>query len=183
MSQTLEEKRIAELTELVEEFLCEGEEYVVRCQDDEIEVLPAATSSSPLKRSHEELYGLLLSLNQQLTEAARWPRWIVRFVFWGVILGLHLDWFSGVAGLPIDVQKLQTPWAYVLIFLFGFGINSVIKEWQQHRIYARHRAELLHHLQNTGLGRYRVLSQIQGDPGLGAIAQWLKRDHAQEERY
>ena len=58
MSETLEEKRIAELTERIEDFLCEGEEFLIRCQEGETEVVPGA-QASPVRRNHEELYGFL----------------------------------------------------------------------------------------------------------------------------
>lgn len=181
MSQTLEEKRIAELTERVEDFLCEGEEFVIRCQDEEIEVLPAQ-QASPVRRNHEELYGFLLSLNQQLSDAAQIPRWVVRFLVLGMILALELDWFAGLA-VPIDFAKLQSWWVYGLLLLFGFAINSLLKEWRQHRIYAGRRSEFLHVLGQIGLAKYRLLTQIENDPALEEVSQMLKRDHTQEARY
>lgn len=181
MSQTLEEKRIAELTERIEDFLCEGESFLIRCQDEEIEVLPAQ-QANPIRQNHEELYGLLLSLNQQLAEAAVIPRWFVRFLVFSMILGLHLEWFSGLA-LPIDWAKLQSWWVYLLIFLLGYAFNSLLKEWRQHQIYAHRRGELMQHLNESGLGRYRLLTQIEEEPNLSEVSHMLKRDHAQEARF
>lgn len=181
MSQTLEEKRIAELKERIEDFLCEGEEFVIRCQDDEIEVLPAQ-QSSPVRRNHEELYGLLLSLNHQLAQAAQIPRWIIRFLVLGTILAVHLNWLDGLH-LPIDFSKLQSWWVYGLLMLFGFAINSLFKEWRQHRIYAGRRSELVHVLQQSGLAKYRLLTQIENDAALEEVSHMLKRDHTQEARY
>lgn len=181
MSQTLEEKRIAELTERIEDFLCEGEEYLIRREEGQTEVLPGA-QINPVRRHHEELYGFLLSLNQRLAEAAAIPRWIVRFVFLSLILGLHLDWFSDLA-LPINFEKLQNWWVYGLIFLFGFAINSLIKELAQHRIYANSRSELLRLLGESGMPKYRLLTQIEGDAALSDAAHILKKDHAQEARF
>jgi hypothetical protein len=181
MSQTLEEKRIAELTERIEDFLCEGEEFLIRCQDGQTEVL-AGPEINPVRRNHEELYGFLLSLNQQLSEAANLPRWIVRILFLGLILGLHQDWFSGLPW-PIDFAKLQSWWVYGLVFLLGFAINSLIQEWAQHRIYAHRRSEFSRLLNESGLPKYRLLTQIEGDPSLPAVSQMLKKDHAQEARF
>lgn len=181
MSQTLEEKRISELTERIEDFLCEGEAFLIRCQDDAVEVLPAE-QANPVRRNHEELYGLLLSLNRQLSDAALIPRWMVRFLTFGLILALHLEWFSGLA-LPIDLAKLQNYWVYGLILLLGFAINSLIKEWRQHQIYGHRRGELLAQLNETGLGKYRLLTQIEGESDLSDISHMLKKDHAQESRF
>jgi hypothetical protein len=181
MSQTLEEKRIAELTERIEDFLCEGEEFLIRCQEGETEVIPGP-EVSPVRRNHEELYGFLLSLNQQLADAAMLPRWIVRLTLFSLILGLHLDWFSGLA-LPIDFSKLQSWWAYGLIFLFGLAVNSLIKEAAQHAIYARRRGELLRLLGESGLPKYRLMTQIEGDQALADASHMLKKDHAQEARF
>ena len=181
MSETLEEKRVAELTERIEDFLCEGEEFLIRCQDDEIEVI-ATQQASPIRRTHEELYGFLLSLNQQLRDAALIPRWIVRFVILSLILALHLEWFDGLP-LPFDVGKLQNWWVYGLILLFGFAVNSLLKEWRQHQIYAHRRGDFLAHLNDSGLPKYRLLTQVDGDPALAEFSLMLKRDHAQEARY
>jgi hypothetical protein len=181
MSQTLEEKRIAELTERIEDFLCEGEEYLIRCQEGQTEVIPGP-EVNPIRRNHEELYGFLLSLNQQLAEAASLPRWIVRLLFLSLILGLHLDWFSGLA-LPIDLARLQSWWVYALIFLFGFAVNSLIKELSQHHIYASRRSDLLRLLNESGMPKYRLLTQIEGDSALSEASLMLKRDHAQEARF
>ncbi len=181
ISQTLEEKRIAELTERIDDFLCEGEEFLIRCQDDQIEVIPAQ-QTSPVRRNHGELYGFMLSLNQQLSEAAVIPRWIVRFLVLVLILGLHLQWFTGLP-LPIDVAKLQSWWVYGLILLFGYAVNSLIHELRQHQIYNRRRGELFHILEASGLVKYRLLTQIDGDPSLVEFSSMLKRDHSQEARY
>lgn len=181
MSETLEEKRIAELTERIEDFLCEGEEFVIRCQEDEIEVLPAQQASL-VRRNHEELYGLLLSLNQQLGEAALIPRWIVRFLVYATILAVHLDWFTGL-NIPVNFSKLQSWWFYGLLFLIGFAVNTLLKEWRQHRIYAHRRPEFLNVLQQSGLAKYRLLTQIEDDAALEEVSQMLKRDHTQEARY
>lgn len=181
MSQTLEEKRIAELTGRLEDFLCEGEEFLIRCLEGQTEIIPGP-EVSPVRRNHEELYGFLLSLNQQLGDAARLFRWIVRLLFLSLILGLHLDWFSGFA-LPINLAKLQSWWVYALIFLFGYAINSLIKELAQHYIYASRRSELLRLLNESGLPKYRLLTQIEGDSALSDVAHMLKRDHAQEARF
>lgn len=181
MSQTLEEKRVAELTERIDDFLCEGEEFLIRCQEGQTEVIPGP-EVSPVRRNHEELYGFLLSLNQQLAEAARLSRWVVRLAFLSLILGLHLDWFSSLA-LPIDFTKLQNWWVYGLVFLFGFAVNSLIKELAQHHIYANRRADLMRLLRESGLPKYRLLTQIEGDSALSEISHMLKRDHAQEARF
>ena len=181
MSQTLEEKRIAELTERIEDFLCEGEEFLIRCQEGETEVVPGP-EVNPVRRNHEELYGFLLSLNHQLAEAADLSRWIVRFLFLSVILGLHLDWFSDLA-LPINFVKLQSWWVYGLVFLFGFAINSLIKEWAQHHVYANRRGELLRLLNESGMPKYRLLTQIEGDASVSEVSHMLKKDHAQEARF
>jgi hypothetical protein len=124
----------------------------------------------------------LLSLNQQLSEAAYIPRGVVRFTFLSVILGLYLDWFSGLA-VPIDFAKLQSWWVYGLTFLFGYAINSLIKEFAQHRIYAHRRSELLRLLNEIGMPKYRLLTQIEGDAALSDASYMLKRDHAQEARF
>jgi hypothetical protein len=181
MSQTLEEKRIAELTERIEDFLCEGEAFIIRREEDELEVLPAQ-KDNPIRRNHEELYGLMLSLNQQLAEAASLPRWVVRLMVLSLILALHLEWLSGLP-LPIDFAKLQNYWVYGLIFLLGFAINSTIKEWCQHQIYARRRGELMRQLQDSGLPKYQALTQMEGEPALSEVSHMLKRDHAQEARF
>ncbi len=181
MSQTLEEKRIAELTEMVEDFLCEGEAFLVRCEEDQIEVVPAQ-HANPIRRNHEELYGLMLSLNQQLAQAATLPRWGVRLFVFASILALHLEWFSGL-GLPINFAKLQSGWVYGLLFAFGFATNSLIKEWTQHGIYARRRSELQQYITEAGLPKYRVLTEIEGDASLSNVASMLKKDHAQEARF
>lgn len=181
MSQTLEEKRIAELTERIEDFLCEGEEFLIRRQDGETEII-SGPEVNPVRRNHEELYGFLLSLNQQLAEAGHLLRWIVRLVFLSLVLGLDLDWFSGF-GLPIDFAKLQSWWVYALILLFGFAVNSLIKELAQHQIYAGRRSDLLRLLNDSGLPKYRLLTQIEGDSALSEVSHMLKRDHAQEARF
>src|SRR5688572_21320074 len=137
MSQTLEEKRIAELTERIDDFLCEGEEFLIRLQDGQTEII-SGPEVNPVRRNHEELYGFLLSLNQQLAEAAQLPRWIVRLLFLSLVLGVHLDWFSGLA-MPIDFSKLQSWWVYALVSLFGYAVNSLIKEMAQHHIYGKRR--------------------------------------------
>ncbi len=181
MSQTLEEKRISELTERIENFLCEGEAFLIRFQEDELEVLPAE-QASPIRRNHEELYGLLLSINQQLAEAALIPRWVVRLLVLTWILALHLEWFSGLP-VPFDISKLQSGWVYALIAVFGFAVNSLFKEWRQHRIYADRRGELLTQIAETGLSKYRVVTHLQDDGELSDISHMLKKDHAQEARY
>jgi hypothetical protein len=181
MSETLEEKRISELTERIEDFLCEGESFLIRCQDDELEVLPAQ-QANPVRRNHEELYGLLLSLNQQLADAALIPRWVVRLSVLTLILALHLNWFSGW-DLPIDLGKLQSLWVYGLMALLGHAVNSLITEWRQHQIYAGRRGELLAHLNEIGLGKYRLLTQIEGEALLSEVSHLVKKDHAQEARF
>ena len=180
MSQTLEEKRIAELTERVDGFLCEGESFLIRRQDDELEVVPAE-SVNPIRRNHEDLYGLLLSLNQELADAALIPRWLVRLSVLAAIVALELEWFSEL-NLAIDLGKLKSWWVYGLFAVLGFAVNSLVKEWRQHQIYARRRDELISHLNETGLGKYRLLTNIEGEANLSDISYMLKKDQAQEAR-
>ncbi len=181
MSQTLEEKRKMDLADLLEEFLCEGEAYLVRGTEDGIEVI-RADEGNLVQRNHEILYGFLLSLNEQLSFAARLICWVVRFVIFSLILAIEYDWFSNVAP-AIDFAKLQSLWVYGLLMLFLYAVNSMISEWRQHQIYANRRGELLQFMQESGIPKYRLLTLIDDDPSLQFAAQMIRKDHAQEPRY
>ncbi len=172
-SQTLEEKRISDLTSRLEDFLHEGEEFLVRRADGELEI-DRPLSGSRLKKTHEELYGHLLAINQRLEEAGGFLTWIVRLAILGVIVGIELHWFTEIAG--VRVESLQSWWLYFLLALGGYAINSLIRDWFIHRAYARGRDELLAAVDESDLGRYRVLTQIEDDPALSEVSRMLKKD-------
>lgn len=180
-SEILEDRRAEELAELVDDFVCEGEEFAVSRQDGQVHVVPGG-HVSPLKRTHEHFYGLLLSVSQQLAEAsAPLVAWIVRFAGLGGIAAIEREWVTHIAGRPI---KLFQSWlVYFLLMLAVYAINSMIRERIVHFVYARRRGELLDEIAACGLGRYRVLSQIEMDDALADVSRMLKKDTEQEARY
>ena len=174
-SQTLEEKRISDLTLHLEDFLHEGEEFLVRRADGELEVDRPVTGSR-LKKTHEELYGHLLAVNQQLEEAGGFLTWLVRLLILAVIVAIELRWYDEIAG--VRVESLQSWWLYLLLALGGYAINSLIRDWFIHRAYARGRNELLRAMAESDLGQYRILTQIEDDDALTEVSRMLKKDHS-----
>jgi hypothetical protein len=179
-ARTLEEQRQADLRRHLEEAVFEGESFLVSRQDGELEVEPAP-GASRIRRADEELYGVLLSIEQCLADAGRIWRWLVRIGVLTAVIALELGWIERIG--QVNAARLRSWWLYLLLAVCGFVVNILITEAATHRVYARRRDELHEAIEKSGLNRYRVLSLIETDGTLTHVARLLKKDNRQTARF
>jgi hypothetical protein len=169
--------RADEISTLLQGNLQEGEGFLVRCNNFSIEVVPFNESEPfELKHTHEELYGCLLSINEDMTER-RFPYfWVLLMMVVFVCLGIHLQWFDGYTG--VGLESVRSVWFYISIILASVVIYGVVKSFIERAVYKSRRPELLQAIFEGGITRYRLLARMEGDPGISSIGDKLKIDRS-----
>lgn len=167
--------RADEVSTLLEGSLEEGEGFLVRCQNYSIEVVPFHENEPfELRHTHEELYGCLLSINEDLAKR-RYPYfWIVLVAVSFFSLSVHLEWLD--QAFQMSFESIRNVWFYLALTLAISVIYNVVIAAVESATYRRRRPELLQAIFEAGLSRYRLLSRMEGDPGLSHISDQLKVD-------
>jgi len=132
------------------------------------EPTPAEPPARPLRETHERLYGALLSVSEELSDAGSalfFPLMLAAAAF---CLALHLRW--------LEIEPLRSIWFYVLLLVGAFFAFGVTCEGLEKAVYRRRRSELFRLIHQAGLDRYTVLARIVGDAGLKDVAEKLKQD-------
>jgi hypothetical protein len=171
MSDNNQDSRRQAVADALREVLEDGEEFYVRCEDDEVVVTEAATRC---QEEHPRLYGHLLSLNEQLAQAGG------SSVVWGLLaagvfcLGLHLEWFDPWLGGAADA--LRSGWFYALFFVAAALALGAFCNQRARAVYRDGRDHLLSLMLSEGLDRDLLLTLIHGDPAVARVAEHLKLD-------
>ncbi len=125
-----DEHRRQQITEAVEHLIQPGEAWVIRKDEEGMEI--ARTGQSSLAVSDPELYGRLLQQSERLNGAGG------SMCIWGPLvvlilcLGFHLHWFDILLGPA--AEKLRSVWFYglaVVVSFFLFG--SLAQRWERFR--------------------------------------------------
>lgn len=167
--------RADEVSTLLQGSLEEGEGFLVRCQNYSIEVVPFHENEPfELKHTHEELYGCLLSINEDLS-SRRYPYyWILLVAVSFLSLSIHLEWLDTL--FQLSFEPVRSLWFYLALTLAMTVLYNIVIGSVESATYRRRRPELLQAIFESGLSRYRLLSRMEGDPGLSHISEQLKVD-------
>ena len=169
--------RADEVSTMLDGVLEEGEGFLVRCQNYSVEVVPFHENEPfELKHTHEELYGCLLSINEDISRRRLPYFWIamVSVVFFSV--SLHLFWLDSLSSF--DFSGIRSIWFYLAVTLAVAVIYNIVFAVIESGVYKRRRPELLQAIFEAGISRYRLLSRMEGDPSLSHVADQLKIDDA-----
>ncbi len=125
-------------------------------------------------REHEELYGLLLMVDQKLENAG--DGLVAVFIpgTLGLCVAIHLEWFPDFLGLP--VAKFQSFWFFLLLGILALTIIGAGTNSQKQMIYRRFRPEILDYLATHQISGYQLIARIEGQAALSDVAEILKAD-------
>lgn len=171
-SLTLEERRVQDLTELLTDEVFDGEEFLIRCELGEVQVIPPYTLA--LAHTHPDLNGVLLSVQQRLVDAGTYLVWLVRLLCLAAILCLHLELVETVG--EFSLKPLRSPWIYGFLLLLAYLTNTWLVEIREAAVYSRHRQDLFDELQRTDIGLYRLVTKLDGRLEFAVLLVWLKRE-------
>jgi hypothetical protein len=169
--------RADEVATFLEGALQDGEGFLVRCNNFSIEVVPFHEQEPfELKHTHEELYGCLLSINEEISERQFPYFWLTLVALVFFCLALHLQWLDTL--LNIDFQGIRSIWFYLSTALATVVLYNIIIGFVERSIYRRRRPELLQAIFEAGINRYKLLARMEGDPGISHISDKLKIDRS-----
>ena len=168
-----DDDRKTQIVKAVDHLIQPGETWVMKKgEENGIEVLRDGTSS--LESTHPELYGRLLKVSEQLSNAGG------GMCIWGPLLvlvfclGLHLNWFDGVLGGAAD--KLRSVWFYILAAIVSFfAFGSLARTWERLK-YRQYRDAVLRASEDEQITPHRLIANIEGDEALENLADQLKAD-------
>lgn len=170
-----ENDRTARIAAALEGILETGDAFLVRRAADRIEVTrPEPEEPPPLDKAHPELYGHLLQVSEELSDAGSSLVWIGLAAVAGICLAIHMQWLDSVLG--IDAQRLRSFWVYgfaMVVGLLSFGSLSGVME---RRVYAQRRAGLMASIRQAGFTPRTLLARIEKDEDLDDVATKLKTD-------
>ncbi len=168
------EDRANEIARAVNPLIKPGEAWVVRKSEESTNAMAFPQGTSSLTATNPELYGRLLKVSEQLSEAGG------ALCIWGPIvvvvccLGLHLDWFQGVLGEAAN--KFRSLWLYIVAFIISvFLFGGLARAWERVK-YGQYRDEIMRVLDDAKIPPHRLIALIEGDEALDDLADQLKTD-------
>lgn len=182
MFHSADEERLYELSRQLEGVLEEGESFAIRCENYSIDVVSLKSPELfQLRRSHEDLYGCLLDVSEDMKSAtSKLGLWILLLTV-GVLVGVQLSWFERMSFLPLRLRVLAEnlhgygfPVVFTItMYIFHMSLVEQVEAWR----YQSQRSKVLRAMFESGMTRYRLISKIEGDPSLRRFAHHFKRDH------
>ena len=172
MAMEIDDDRAADIASALAGRIRTGETFVVRKGESGIEV--RASDETPLRRTHPEMYGQLLSANEQIVHAGVSYIWIFGIFSLALCVAIHREWFKTFGSIP--VEKLQSVWTYLLVVVAGYVISMYLTEFAEARVYQRWKRTIVEALEKAGMGHYHLLQQIEGHVEVKAISDLIKRD-------
>jgi hypothetical protein len=170
----MNENRIAELSQLLDDKVNEGESFSVRKEDDELEIVAENEDARILAREQPGVYGRLLALNEQLDQAGGFLGSILYVLIAWFCLAIHMSWIEAFAGMP--VEQLRSFWLYLAVAVVGFLIHNIIRDFLASFVYRNNRDDLHMAIRQHGVDSFELLARIEDVSAMKAIAKHLKRD-------
>ncbi len=164
--------RQEQIADAVDQFIKPGEAWVIRKEEAGTDV--TLEGRSALATTHPELYGRLLQVSEQLSNAGG------SLCIWGPLLvlllclGLHLNWFDAALGPFVD--KLRNIWLYLLAATISFFLFGSLATFWERLAYRQYREAILRALDDANLPPHRLIALIEGDKSLDNLADQLKAD-------
>jgi hypothetical protein len=150
-----------------------GEEFIVRWEAGDLAVETLA-AYSPLRNSHPELYGQLLSASQRIADAPR-NSLLVATVLWFVaclVVGASLvDRLFGVA-----INNFQHVGLYLGLGLLCFVVVLRYNAYRERAAYQALRDDVERVMVRANLEPETVLAWIESDASVASVAKQLKGD-------
>ena len=152
-----------------------GDEFLVRRTAERIEVArPEPEESPPLDKAHPELYGHLLQVSEELSDAGCNLILMGVAAVAGICLAIHMQWLDSVLG--IDAERLRSLWVYGFAMVVAFFFSGFVSEQMERRVYARRRGELMRTIRQAGFTARTLLARIAKQEDLKDVAGKLKTD-------
>jgi len=168
-------ERRSRIAAALEGVLEKGDAFLVRRAGDRIDVTRRNPGESPpLDEAHPELYGHLLQVSEELSDAGSNLVWMGVAAVAGICLAIHMQWLNSVLG--IDAERLRSLWVYGFVMVVAFFFFGFVSEQMERRIYARRRGELMRTIRQAGFTARTLLARIAKQEDLKNVADKLKTD-------
>jgi len=136
-------------------------------------------TTSSLKETHKDLYGLLMLVNQRIDNVGTSLIWILILGVIAACVSIHMRWFDAVLGIP--VEKLRGFGVYTLMAIAAFLVFVVVTEFREKRIYHAAKPEILEMLRQNDLSVEALLADIANDKNVDKIKDKLLDDKQLQE--
>ena len=168
----------------LEPLLQPGDLFLVCRDEDAVAVTPLPSdvlgTRSPLRLLNPELYGLLLAIDQRISDASGClPKLIATTGAVALSFAVHGRLFHGLTAEPRLhhlLDELRSGWTYALIGVVALAALIITQGWQERLAYERERRALSERLLRERAIPYEVVSQMEGDDSLSFVSKHMKRD-------
>ncbi len=166
------EERFGEIARAIQEYMRDGEELLIRSEDDGISIEPHK-SPNRFRILYPKMYGRLASISTQMNLGCM-PTFIAWFVGLAWIFVINSSW-----GDLLDeqfVEPMRSWWFYGLLLvgltLGSFSLLGVHKA----RVYRRNRTELIRVMQAEHFDRDLLVALVEDLPNLEHVVKQMKLD-------
>jgi hypothetical protein len=171
----MDDARRRQIANVLEQTLVDGERVVVGRQDGVVDVEPIEEANlRSLAEEKPELYGHMLAINENLSDAGSSMVVFPMLGVAGICLMIHMSWIDTFLG--IEIEKLRSFWVYLFAVVAGFFLFGQIAVWLEAAAYSRQRGSLVEAVGRAGLNRWQLLARIAQDDDLSNVAEKLKTD-------
>ena len=129
---------------------------------------------SDFKEDNKELYGLLMSVNERVTNVGSNLIWILGVAVFALCVTIHMRWVDTIFGIPID--RVRGFSVYILMFLVAFVIITLFSQIRENMVYQAAKPYILRKMQESGLSAETLIAEISEDQDLKEIREKIMGD-------
>jgi len=172
----MQEHRLQEVREVLGNHIYPGEEFRVRWEDERLEVVPL-DGRSALVQDDDELYGLLLVVNERISNAGTGLAFVGLGLTAFVVLSIAFTWFPNITG---SLDELRSWWFYAAAGLAGLVVTGWLTGMRERVAFRASERELDRELDRARISRYALLAMIKDDDELDSLTEMLKAVPSEE---
>lgn len=154
------------------EFLRDGDELIIACEDGEVHV--DESYRSKFERTHAKLFGRMLAIEAQM-DTGMLPYFAALVLTGVLIFGLSVGWWDAILSERVSAA-LNAWWLYIILPLALLYLARLACSRYQTHIYRKNRRDLMDLIAAEKLDRDVLLVMLRDEEDLRSIVHRLKLD-------
>jgi hypothetical protein len=174
-----EEDTKARVAYALRDIMQDGDRFLVSCKNGAVDVDPPPVDEKEeeLSKTEPELYGHLMTLNQELSSAGTGLTFFFLIASVLISMAIGLGWLESL--FDISTDSLESWWVYLLIVILGFMIGGALADGKSKDAFARAYGNLMSMASRAGFNRYTLLARIKDDKELSELVKYLGKEGAE----